>query len=278
MIRLDFGTRNMKYACMHITCITIFPEIFKPFFTSSLLGKAVEKGILEFDTINPRDFCRDRQKKVDDEIYGGGVGLLMKAQPVIDSIRYAVKELETTNYKPQLSEVWSLKSEVKNLKSEVCRMKLIMVWPSKTVFNQQIAHDLSVYDHLIFICGRYEGIDHRVNLRCEREFCQDFWSFQDQKSCETTFCELSLGQFVTLWGELPAMTMIEAITRLIPGVIKEEISRQDESYRPEQDMQNIEYPQYTRPEIVEWFAVPEVLLSGHHKKIQEWKQEMTGSI
>jgi tRNA (guanine37-N1)-methyltransferase len=190
----------------------------------------------------------------------------MKAEPVIDAIR--------SSFKPPLSSF----SGGKEPRVSWIKTKIIMVGPSKTVFNQQIAHELSIYDHLICICGRYEGIDHRVKMRCQNEFGEDFWFSQNQKSGETTFCEISLGQFVTLWWEVPAMTMIEAITRLIPWVIKEEQSRQDESYRPEHAMNNIEYPQYTRPEIVEGMIVPEVLLSGHHKKIEAWKKEMTEEI
>lgn len=248
---------------MKITCISIFPELFQTFITSSLIGKSVEKWILTFDLVNPRDFCLDKQKKVDDEIYGGGVGLLMKAEPVI-------KAIQNSKFKIQNDNITCRENGLPFPKT-----KIILVWPSPTTFNQQIAHDLSDYDHLIFLCGRYEGIDHRVKLWCQNEFGEDFWFSQNQKSGETTFCEISLGQFVTLWGELPAMTMIEAITRLIPWVIKEEQSRQEESYRPEQNMQNIEYPQYTRPEVVEGMIVPEVLLSGHHKKIEQWKQDQT---
>ena len=182
----------------------------------------------------------------------------MKAEPVISSIRYAIeKEIQNSKFKIQ-NEIDCFVPR----NDQGSKTKIIMVGPSKTIFNQQIAHDLSDYDHLIFLCGRYEGIDHRVKLRCQNELGDNF-------------CEISLGQFVTLGGELPAMTMIEAITRLIPWVIKEDQSRKDESYRPEQAMQNIEYPQYTRPEVVEGMIVPEVLLSGHHEKIEQWKQDQT---
>ena len=261
---------------MHITLITIFPELFENFIASSLVGKAVEKWILSFTLVNPRDFCEDKNKKVDDEIYGGGVGLLMKAEPVIASIKqtFHLKRSPSLNreekidyhFPPDKTEGMESflkhEAEPRGFVSQKNKTKIILVWPSKTTFNQQISHDLSEYAHLIFICGRYEGIDHRVKLRCQNEFGENF-------------CEISLGQFVTLWGEVPAMTMIEAITRLVPGVIKEELSRQDESYRPEQWMQNIEYPQYTRPEVVEGMSVPDVLLSGHHKNIEKWKKEHT---
>jgi tRNA (guanine37-N1)-methyltransferase len=119
------------------------------------------------------------------------------------------------------------------------------------------------YTDIILICGRYEGIDHRVELWCQQEFGNHF-------------SKISLGQFVTLGGEIPTMTIIEATARLVPGVIKEELSRQEESYRPEQGGENIEYPQYTRPEEVEGLDVPDILLSGHHAEIEQWRKDHTG--
>jgi tRNA (guanine37-N1)-methyltransferase len=148
---------------MHITLISIFPELFQQFISSPLIGKSVASGRLQFSIVNPRDFCTDKQKKVDDEIYGGGVGLLMKAEPIIQAIQSKILECKMQN----------------------ATCKIILVGPSKSIFNQKIAHDLSDYDHLIFICGRYEGIDHRVKLWCQNEFGDDF-------------CEISLGKFVTL--------------------------------------------------------------------------------
>ena len=232
---------------MHYHIITIFPEIFESFLNTSLISKAQEKWLIQVSVINPRDFCTDKHQQIDDEIYGGGAGMLIKAEPIIESIKDTLSRFETQDLRLK-------------------KVKVVLLGPSKDIFTQETAHSLvDDYEHIIFICGRYEGIDHRVQLRCEKEFDDDF-------------SVVSLGQFVTLGGEVPAMSMIEATARLIPWVIKEEVSRQDESYRPEQWMNNLEYPQYTRPEEIEWFSVPEVLLSGHHAEIEKWREESSESV
>lgn len=224
---------------MHYYIITIFPELFDSFLSTSLLAKAREKKLIDVTFVNPRDFTVDKQRQVDDQVYGGGVGLLMKAQPIIDAIK----------------SVMTLVSPSKTA--------LILPEPSEHIFNQSDAHTwTNVYTDVILVCGRYEGIDHRVELWWKQVFGQDFY-------------KVSLGQFVTLGGEVPSMMIIEATARLLPGVINDALSWQDESYRPEQNSANIEYPQYTRPEEVEWMRVPEVLLSGHHAKIAERKTHHT---
>ncbi len=223
---------------MHFHIITIFPEIFDSFVTTSLLAKAHEKQLIDFLFINPRDFCTDKQRQVDDQIYGWWAGLLMKAPPIIAALQSIVSWLQE-------------------------HMKLAVVFPSPSsvYFDQSVAHTLTdEYTDIVFVCGRYEGIDHRVELWCQQQFGQHFY-------------KISLGKFVTLGGEIPAMLMIETISRLIPWVIKEEVRRQDESYRPELGGENIEYPQYTRPELVEGMPVPEVLLSGHHAQIDSWRRQ-----
>lgn len=225
---------------MKITYLTIFPELFDSFRSTTLISRAVSSRLLSFETINPRHFCDDRHRIVDDEIYGGGHGLLMKAPPIIAGIKHWIEKH---------------KSRIKNWK-----FLIIIPHPSQTVFNQTHAHQRSEYSHLLFICGRYEGIDERVWMWLQKEY---------PNNC----IKVSLWQFVTLGGELPAMTMTESIVRLIPGVINTEMSRVDESYSIVHNLENIEYPQYTRPETVEGMQVPAVLLSGNHKKIAEWKQE-----
>lgn len=223
---------------MKIYLISIFPEIFESFLSTSLISKAIEKKILNFEITNPREFCPDKHQQIDDEIYGGGAGMLMKAQPIID----AVESIISTN----------------NLSD----FQIIFPSPSQEIFNQTTAMKYSENKDIIFICGRYEGIDYRFQQYMEKKY-------PDQ------FSRITLGSFITLGGELPTMTMIESIVRLVPWVIKEEISRQDESYSPDYKLQNIEYPQYTRPAEVEWFTVPEVLISGHHKNIEQWKKDNT---
>lgn len=227
---------------MKITYISIFPEIFKSFLATSLIAKAQEKNLLSFDAVNPRNFCKDKHKQVDDEIYGWGTGLLMKAQPLIDAVEYVVKE---------------------NTLSKRCKKwKIIFLSPSKEIFCQNHAHEFAKMKHILFVCARYEGIDYRF----EQYMIDNY---------PNHFTKISLGKFITLGGEVPAMTMTEAIVRLIPNVIKEENSWKDESYSVEKNMNNLEYPQYTRPETIQWYKVPEILLSGHTKKIEEWKKDNT---
>ena len=224
---------------MHISFITIFPEVYTSFLETSLIKKAQEKNILTFDMINPRDFCDDKHKQIDDVIYGGWAGMLVKAQPIIDSIESIIR-----NYELQITS--------KN-------RKIIFLSPSPTIFNQQLAYDYSKLDHIIFVSGRYEWIDYRFEQYMQKKYPDNF-------------AKISLWQFVTLWWELPSMVIAEAITRLIPWVIKEEDSHLIESYDPAQSMQNLEYPQYTRPEEVHWMKVPEVLLSGHHAEIEKRRE------
>lgn len=221
---------------MKITYISIFPGIFDSFLATSLIQKAQDREYLEFFSIDPRTFTNDKHQQVDDDIYGGWQGMLIKAQPVIESIKSAMNE-----------------DKEKTI--------IVMVTPGKKIFNQKVAYAASQqYKHIIFVCGRYEGIDHRVELWCKKNYPDNFE-------------KRSLGQFVTLWGEVPSMVMTEAIVRLLPWVIKEENSRKDESYSPEKGMENIEYPQYTRPLEVEGMSIPDVLLSWHHKNIEKWKED-----
>ena len=220
---------------MKIFFISIFPEIFQNFLEVSLIKKAIDKKILEFEIVNPRQFCYDKHQKIDDEIYGWWAGMLMMAKPIIDSVESVLKEIK-----------WDF--------------QIIFPSPSTQIWNQKFAHSYSKYENIIFVCGRYEWIDYR--------FEQYF-----QNKYPNNFSKISLWRFVTLWWELPTMTMVESIVRLIPWVIQEEISRQDESYQISQNMENLEYPQYTRPQDIEWFQVQDVLLNWNHKEIEKWRQK-----
>lgn len=223
---------------MRYHLVTLFPELFDSFVATSLLAKAREKKLIEFSLVNPRDFCLDKQRQVDDQIYGWWAWLLIKAQPVIDAIKFIVDQV-------------AVKSSC----------GVVLLSPSRDYFDQAYAHRfVEKYTDIIFVCGRYEGIDHRVDLWCRSLFWDDFY-------------KLSVGRFVTLGGEVPTMMMIETVARLLPWVINDETSRQDESYRPELGGNNIEYPQYTRPEEVEGMRVPDVLLSWHHAQIEERKMK-----
>jgi len=220
---------------MHIHIVSLFPGIFTSFLQTSLVAKAQERDLLQFSLVNPRDFCADKHQQVDDTVYGGGAGMLIKAEPIIDAVNSIIDQIK--------SDSWAV----------------VFPSPSQTVFQQKYAHVLAKYDHLIFVCGRYEGIDYRWE-----QYFQD--KYPDQ------FFKLSLGQFITLWGETPTMVITEAITRLIPGVIKESGSREQESYSVKHGGNNIEAPNYTKPETVHGYSVPEVLLSGDQKKIGEWRK------
>lgn len=227
---------------MKISFVTIFPEVYTSFLQASLIKKAQDKNILTFEIINPRDFCDDKHKQIDDEIYGWGAWMLMKAKPVMDAVNSIV-----TSYELQgTSKEW----------------KIIFLSPSSVIFNQQLAYEYSKLDHIIFVSWRYEWIDYRFEQYMQKKYPDNFM-------------KLSLGAFVTLGWELPSMTITEAITRLIPWVIKEEASHMIESYDPQQQMQNLEYPQYTRPEELEWFKVPDTLLSWNHKEIEKWRSNNT---
>ncbi len=248
---------------MHIHLITIFPEIFDNFINTSLIKKAKEKKILTFNLVNPRQFCPDRHQTVDDKIYGGWAWLLMKAKPAIEAVELIIKKYRLSS--------WAKSKDIKkrlysSVSSEWYKtFNIILLSPAKKVFTQKQAHALSNSDHLIFVCTRYEWIDYRFEQYMKKKYPKNFE-------------KISLGQFITLGGEVPAMMMIEAITRLIPGVIKEESSRQDESYNIKENMNNLEYPQYTHPEEVLWMKVPKILLSWHHKNIENWRKNKTKKI
>lgn len=227
---------------MHITFVSIFPDIYISFLETSLIKKATEKWLLTFSLINPRDFCTDKHKQIDDEIYWWWAWMLMKAQPVIEAVEFAIDSFKKKTQERPVSQ------------------KILFLSPSDIIFNQKIAYEYSHIDHLIVVSWRYEGIDYRFEQYMQQSYPQQF-----QK--------ISLWQFVTLWWELPSMTMTEAIVRLIPWVIKEEASHLIESYDPDQWMHNIEYPQYTRPEEVQWIRVPDVLLSWHHKQIEDRRKQ-----
>lgn len=211
--------------------ITIFPKIFDSFLKESFIKKAQEKGLIKIRIHNLRYFTTDKHKSVDDRPYGGGLGMVLRVEPIYKAIK-------------------KIKSKIKNKKS-----KIILFTPRGKQFNQKLAYSLSKLNHLILICGRYEGVDERV-----AKYLVDL--------------KLSIGPYDLMGGELPAMVVIETITRLIPGVIgKPEFLKERVKNRG-----FIEYPQYTRPEIfkpkkgIKW-KVPKVLLSGNHRKIQEWREK-----
>jgi len=223
---------------MYIHIISLFPEIFNSFFSTSLLKKAREKWVLKVDFCNPRQFCNDKHQQIDDEIYWWWAWMLIKAEPIIDAVESIIKEYELK-------------------KSD---FKIIFPSPTKEVFTQKYSYTFSKQEHLIFVCWRYEWIDYRRELYMQKHYPKQF-----QK--------ISLWQFILLWWEVATMTMIESITRLIPWVIKESESWQNESYSLKKNMQNLEEPNYTRPEDVKWFTVPDILLTWNSEEIAKWRKE-----
>lgn len=209
---------------MRIDAITVFPEMFDS-LNHSLIGKAIEKQLLEFSTTNPRSFTSDVHKTVDDSPYGGGAGMVMKPEPLGEALDKLIQDGTT----------------------------VIFPTPAGKLFNQQLAKNLSEKKHLVFVCGRYEGIDQRVI---------------DYSASKAETLELSIGDYVINGGEIASVVMIEAITRLIPGVIGNSESLIEESH--EDGL--VEYPSYTKPASWQGLEVPEVLLSGNHAEIAKWRK------
>lgn len=207
-----------------ITVLTLFPEMFPGPLGHSLIGKALEKKIWNLNVVDIRDFAEDKHQTVDDTAFGGGPGMVMRPDIVDKAISSVMTKGEG---------------------------RLIHLTPRGTVFQQPHAQDLAKSDvPLVFLCGRYEGIDQRV---------LDAWDAED----------MSLGDFILTGGELAAMTILDAVIRLVPGVIGDQASLEEESF----SNGLLEYPQYTRPREWKGYQVPEVLLSGNHQKIMEWRRK-----
>jgi tRNA (guanine37-N1)-methyltransferase len=218
---------------MKISAITIFPEYFAP-MELSLIGKAQQSKLISFEAINLRDFTNDNHHTVDDTPYGGGAGMVMKAQPWGEAIDKVIESSE-----PESS------------------FELIILTPAGESFNQRVAEELSKAEHLVFACGRYEGIDARV---------AEYYRSKSRVKVR----EISIGDYVLNGGEVAALVIIEAVTRLIPGVIGNPESLSEESHN---ELGELEYPTYTKPATWRDLDVPEVLLSGNHGEIAKWRRE-----
>ncbi len=206
---------------MKIKVLSLFPEIIEGFFTSSIMARAVEKGIIDYSSVNIRDFAFDKHRSCDDSPYGGGAGMVLKVEPLagaLDSV-------------------------------DAHRKRVIYPSPSGTLFSQEEAERLSEYEELVFICGRYEGVDQRI-----------IDMYVDE--------EISIGDYVISSGEVSTLVIIDAVYRLLEGVISED-SLIDESF----SNGLLEYPHYTRPFNFRGLKVPEVLVSGNHSKIDEWRRK-----
>ncbi len=209
---------------MQIDIITLFPDIFFGPLAESIIGRAVKSGLVKINTVNLRDYTHDERGTVDDKPYGGGPGMLLKVEPLFEAIE-----------------------DIRTEKSLV-----ILTSPQGQSFNQQMAGELKDYEHLIFVCGHYEGVDERVRT-----------TLIDK--------EISIGDYILTSGNLAAMVMTDAIVRLLPGALGCDASSEDESFS--QDL--LEYPQYTRPTEFRGMKVPEILLSGDHGKIAQWRKEQS---
>lgn len=222
---------------MRFSIISIFPELIESYADAALLGRARRAKKIFVRTVNPRDFVHDSHRTVDDKPFGGGVGMVMKVEPIYKSLK-KLGTLET------------------NAKNKNKKRRVILLSANGRQFTQKIASEYTKkYDELVFICGRYEGVDARVAKHLADE-------------------ELSVGPYVLTGGELPALVVIDAVSRLVPGVLGNEASLAEESHN---EPGCGEYPQYTRPEkfkpvgAEKSWNVPAILLSGNHKKIAEWK-------
>ena len=223
---------------LQIDLITLFPEACLPYLEASILGRAQKSGLAQFQTHQLRQWTHDAHHTVDDKPFGGGPGMVLQVQPIHEAL--TALGLVTKKGK-------------KTAKAK--KTRIIVTSAKGKIFTQADAKRLSKYERLVFICGRYEGIDERVATHLADE-------------------ELSIGQYVLTGGELPALVMADAVTRLRPGVLGKEASLDQESWTNIETSPNApqrEYPQYTRPENYLDWNVPEILLSGDHKKIQTWR-------
>ncbi len=213
---------------MRFDIISLFPESMEAYVNTSILARAQKAGLVEVYFHQLRDYAKDKHKTVDDTPYGGGAGMVLKVEPLALCLENILKESEISREKT----------------------RVILTAAKGKIYNQREAERLSAeYDRIIFICGRYEGVDERFR----QYFCDE---------------EFSIGEYVLTGGELPSLIMLDSITRLLPGVLGNEESSEYESYSK---AGYLEHPQYTKPDIFRDLVVPEVLLSGNHKKIEEWR-------
>ena len=208
---------------MLIELLTLFPEFFASPLSQSMLSRAQAQGAVEFRVLNLRDFTHDRHKVVYDRPFGGGPGMVLKIEPLVEAIR-TIREQDQD-------------------------VRVILLSPQGAMFSQDKARELAGQKHLLLICGHYEGVDERVHFYIDEE--------------------LSMGDYILTGGEIPALAVVDAVTRLLPGVLGGEGAAEEESFQTGL----LEYPHYTRPRDFEGFDVPEILLSGDHARIRRWRRE-----
>ena len=248
---------------MNFHILTLFPEMVENGLKTSIIGRAVAGGLLSIEAVNIRDFAFNKHQSVDDYPYGGGAGMLMQAEPVYLAYKDIEERIQKRiqNAKMQNAETEEQDAEVKVQNAGIQdaetvspdkKLRVVYLSPQGKTFDQKMAEELAEEEHLVLLCGHYEGIDERVL----EEIVTDY---------------VSIGDYVLTGGELPAMVMVDTISRLVPGVLHNDVSAEFESFQDNL----LEYPQYSRPE--EWHGkkVPPVLLSGHHANIEKWRREQS---
>ncbi|WP_068786082.1 tRNA (guanosine(37)-N1)-methyltransferase TrmD [Paenibacillus phocaensis] len=238
---------------MRVDVLTLFPEMFAGVFGSSILGKAQEKGIVSFNAINFRDYAGNKHGSVDDTPYGGGGGMVLKPEPIFRAVE-ALLGLQTDG--EARGGTGEAEPSIEPIEpglafgTTVRPPRIILMCPQGETFTQKKAEELAQEDHLVFICGHYEGYDERIREHLVTD-------------------ELSIGDYVLTGGELPAMVVIDSVTRLLPGVLGNESSAVTDSF----STGLLEYPHYTRPVEFRGWKVPDILLSGHHANVDEWRRK-----
>ena len=222
---------------MEFHVMTLFPEMIVQGLSTSVLGRAIARGIISLNAVNIRDYTLDKHKRVDDYPYGGGAGMVMSADPVVRCCRSVFEKIEEKK-----------RGEGK----EAGRRRVIYLTPQGRTFSQEMAREFAKEEELVFLCGHDEGIDERAAEMVVTD-------------------QVSIGDYVLTGGELAVMVVIDAVARLVPGVLNNGDSAEFETFHDHL----LEYPQYTRPEVYEGRAVPEVLLSGHHAKIEQWRRQQS---
>jgi tRNA (guanine37-N1)-methyltransferase len=212
---------------LRVDVLTLFPEMMDGVFGTSILGKAQEKGIAKLSSVNFRDYANNKHNTVDDYPFGGGGGMVLKPEPLFAAVEDLTRGLES-------------------------RPRIVLMCPQGEPFTQRKAEELAAEEHLIFVCGHYEGYDERIREHLVTD-------------------ELSIGDYVLTGGELPAMVVIDAVVRLLPGALGNESSAVTDSF----STGLLEYPHYTRPASFRGWDVPEVLISGHHARIEAWRREQS---
>lgn len=229
---------------MHFHILTLFPDMVMEGLDTSIIGRAVKNGHITIEAVNIRDFAENKHGQVDDYPYGGGAGMVMQPGPIYRAYQSVSEQIEKRRQQENASS--------ENTENTGRPPRVIYMTPQGAVFNQKIAKELAQEEDIILLCGHYEGIDERVLEMIVTD-------------------NLSIGDYVLTGGELPAMVITDAVSRLVPGVLSNDVSAEFETFHDNL----LEYPQYTRPEEFMGRKVPEVLLSGHHKKIEEWRKEQS---